>query len=185
MKKLILYLGILTIINSCGPQIYFEQSQPTNIEREKIFPKSLQGIYIDNKNKDFIYIIDKFTIEYRNTKKQGGILDGMSWKGQLSDSLILKNNENQFYLNLKSDNENKWFVIIISMKDDDNLIARFIDGDNQTEVEKLKRITTVQEIIDTNGDIDSYLINPTNIELEKMLQVEMFSIKMTFTKIKK
>ena len=60
-----------------------------------------------------------------------------------------------------------------------------MDGDNLTEVEKLKRITTVQEIIDTNGDIDSYLINPTNIELEKMLQEEMFSGKMTFTKIKK
>jgi len=184
MKKIILYLGLLISIGSCGPNIYFEQSQPINIEKESIFPKSLQGIYIDDKNDDFILIIDELTCEYRNKKVKGvDILGSFSKKGQLSDSIILKNHEDHYFLNLKGDNE--WYVIFISVQEGKKLTANFLDGENEDKVEKLKKITPVKEIFDINGDIDRFVINPTSIELEKMLKRKMFSGEMTFTKQQK
>lgn len=66
MKVIILYLGLLLIISSCGPMIYFEQPQPANSKMENVFPEALQGMYNDDSN-NVPLIINELTYEYGDT----------------------------------------------------------------------------------------------------------------------
>jgi hypothetical protein len=179
MKKLILYLGILLTVSSCGPFIFFEQPQPASSEMENIFPKALQGIYNDDAN-NVPLIINELTCEYGNDT-----FDMWKEKGQLSDSLILKKNKSYYFLNLLE--ERGWYVMVISIQNFDKLEIYFIGGDDEAvaveEIEKLKNLTKVNEIFNSSGGIDHYLINPTQKELKKMLKKNMFSGKMTFTRV--
>lgn len=180
MKKIILYLVLLLIISSCGPFIYFEQAQPANSEMENIFPKALQGIYNDDAN-NVPLIIDELTCEYGNDNNTIGE------KAQLSDSLILKKYKSHYILNLKD--EEGWYVMVLSIQNFDKLVVDFIGGDDEAEaveeIEKLKNLTTVNEIFRSSGKINYYLINPTQKEFKRMLKKNMFSGKMTFTRVNK
>lgn len=175
MKVIILYLGLLLIISSCGPMIYFEQPQPANSKMENVFPEALQGMYNDDSN-NVPLIINELTYEYGDTSSFFGIS-----KSLLSDSLILIKHQSYYMLNGLS--ENGWYVMAISIRNIDTLVVHFTDGEDLGEVEKLKKITSVKEIFDSNGNIDYYLINPTQKQFESMLQEKLFSGEMIFTRV--
>lgn len=175
--KVIILLSLLLIISSCGPVIYFEQPQPANTKLENVFPEALQGLYNDNAN-NVPLTINELTYEYGDSSSFFGIS-----KSLLSDSLILVKHQTYYLLNGLS--EKGWYVLAISIKNNDTLVVRFTDGEDLGEVEKLKKITSVKEIFDSNGNIDYYLINPTQKQFESMLRENMFSGEMIFTRVKK
>jgi len=176
MKKIILYLVLLLIICCDGKEIYFEQPQPANSEREKIFPKAIQGIYNDDDDKSLI--INELTCVYVDDT----ILD---MEGQLYDSLILKKYKSHYILNQKGDEG--WIVWVIYIKNIDKFAVQSIGGAMDAyeveDVEKLKNLTTVKEVFYDNGVTDYYLINPTPKEFKKMVKKKiMFSEAWTFKK---
>ncbi len=181
IKKIILYLVLSLIISSCGPFIFFEQPQPANSEIENIFPKALQGIYNDDAN-NVLFTINELTCDYGNDT-----FDMWNEKDQLSESLILKKYKSHYILNYLE--ERGWYVMVISIQNSDKLEIHFIGGDDGAEaveeIGKLKNLTTVNEIFRSNGQIDYYLINPTQKEFKRMLKKNMFSGKMTFTRVNK
>jgi len=167
MKELLLYLILLATICSCD--LAFEQPQPGNIEKEEIFPKTMQGIWDSDGDE---LIISELTYEY-----MGGLLD---LNGHLSDSVILKYYKNYYYLNIKEYDKNYWYVFIISIQDDNKIQVYPLDSDD-IEVEKLNEMTKVREVFKDNGHLDYYLINPTIIELETMQENLIFDF-LTFTR---
>ena len=179
MKKIILYLVLLLIIGCDGAEIYFESPQPANSEREKIFPTALQGIY--NDDDDGSLIINELTCVYRDDT----ILD---MEGQLYDSLILKKYKSHYILNQTG--EEGWIVWVIYIKNIDKFAVQSIGGAMDAyeveDVEKLKNLTTVNEIFNSNGHIDYYLINPTQKEFKRLVKKKiMFSEKVTFKRVNK
>ena len=177
MKVIILNLGLMLILSSCGPSIYFEQPQPTKGKKEEIFPKAWQGKYIDNNNKGCFLNIYELTLEYIDNDYYFDTI-----KASLSDSLILKQQKPYYILNALG--FNGWEVMAITIKND-TLLVKFTDGEHLEEVEKLKKITPVKKIVDSTGRIDYYLINPTQRQFESMLKKKMFPGEMIFTIVNK
>ena len=179
MKVIILYLGLLLIISSCGPFIFFEKPQPADSNMENIFPEALQGKYVDRYN-SFSLNVNELTCEYIDIDSSS--LFGNKKVG-LSDSLILKKHNPYYILNLGK--ENLYHVFVISIKNIDTLVVNSIDGEDLEEVEKLKKITPVKERFNSNGNSHYYIINPTKKQFESMLQKNMFSGEMIFTRVNK
>lgn len=167
MKELLLYLVLWATICSCD--LAFEQPQPRNIEKEDIFPRTMQGIWDSDGDE---LIISELTYDY-----SGGLFD---MNGHLSDSVILKYHKNSYYLNIKEYDRNYWYVYVISIQDDNNLQIYPLNTDD-IDLEKLNEITNVKEIFEDNGELDYYLINPTIIEFETM-QENMVLDFLTFTR---
>jgi hypothetical protein len=167
MKKLLLYLVLWATICSCD--LAFEQPQPRNIEKEDIFPRTMQGIWDSDGDE---LIISELTYAYT-----GGLFD---MNGHLSDSVILKYHKNYYYLNIKEYEKNYWYVFVIYIQDDNKLQIYPLDS-NDIEVEKLNEMTKVREVFKDNGDLDYYLINPTITELETMQEILNLDFQ-TFTR---
>ena len=79
--------------------------------------------------------------------------------------------------------------MVLSIQNIDKFVVDFIGGDDEAEaveeIEKLKNLTTVNEIFRSSGKINYYLINPTQKKFKRMLKKNMFSGKMTFTRVNK
>ncbi len=174
MKKLAIYMFLLTLISSCV-EVIFEQAQPIETESVKTFPKTIQGKYIDDNNDTLI--IEKISYRYGNEK------DIFHIKSQLSDNIILKIHGNYYFLNEKSDT--LWNLIVLELQNDNKLLILTIFGDEQEKIEKLKKITNVKEVYDSDGEIDCYIVNPTKSELEKMLKKKVFTEFGVFKRISK
>ena len=166
-----LFFSLIVFISSCV-EVKFEQPQPAGIEAEKIFPADLQGTYIDENNDTLI--INDVTYKFGNKKT---IFGGGR---ELSENLILKKYNKYYFLSEK--NDTTWNIIVIKLKSKKDLKIFMIDGENKEKIEELKKITTVKELFDNNGEINGYIINPDKKELKKMLRKKIFTEIGTFKK---
>lgn len=169
-----LFFSLIVFISSCV-EVKFEQPQPAGIKAEKIFPVDLQGTYIDENNDTLI--INDVTYRFGNGKT---IFGG---GGELSENLILKKYKKYYFLSEK--NDSLWNIIVVKLKNKNDLKVFIIDGENKEKIEELKKITNVKERYKSEGEIDYYIINPDKKELKKMLRKKIFTEIGTFKKISK
>ncbi|MBE9481371.1 MAG: hypothetical protein IMY69_06720 [Bacteroidetes bacterium] len=166
-----LFFSLIVFISSCV-EVKFEQPQPAGIKAEKIFPVDLQGTYIDENNDTLI--INDVTYRFGNGKT---IFGG---GGELSENLILKKYKKYYFLSEK--NDSLWNIIVVKLKNKNDLKVFIIDCENKEKIEELKKITNVKERYKSEGEIDYYIINPDKKELKKMLRKEILTEVGTFKK---
>lgn len=173
MKK-IAYISLLTIFLYSCIDVKFEEAQPIETNSLKSFPKELRGQFtlegVEPNDIKIITIEENYFTEIdliksdSTTKKKKNIY--------LSDSLVLKKLEENYLLNIK--NEEYWSVYLINQIDNNSFSVKWIDGDNEEIINKLKLMTPTKEIVDDDGKISSYLINPTKANLKKILNQDYF-----------
>ena len=169
-----LFFSLIVFISSCV-EVKFEQPQPAGTEAEKVFPADLQGTYIDENNDTLIVNDVTYRFGTGKTIFNGG--------GELSENLILKKYKKYYFLSEK--NDSLWNIIVVKLKNKNDLKVFIIDGENKEKIEELKKITNVKEIFNSDGEIDSYIINPSKKELKRMLRKKIFTEIGTFKKISK
>ncbi|MCO6499687.1 MAG: hypothetical protein J5I47_04815 [Vicingus serpentipes] len=170
LKNRILNLLVLLLLSSCT-EVLFVEPQPRNIENEETFPIELQGIYI-NKNNDTLIIENKM-YSYRDYKN-----------GELSESIILRESDGYYFLN---EQKGVFWRLFLAKFDKKSIYIYAINGGDNEKIKMLKKITEVKEIVSINDstNIESYIVNPSSIELKNMLESSLFSQREYFLKIKK
>lgn len=142
---------------------HFEKPQPVWISKnETTIPKNIQGYYASGK--DTLRITEKRIVD--NKIKPDFDLN-------LSDSILLKIYDHNYFLNIRNE-ENNWTVIIANVAQD-YIILYGLSFKDSTIQNRLKEITRVKEIKDSSGQITDYIINPTSEEFRKILDQKLFN----------
>jgi hypothetical protein len=159
----------------------FETSVPKDVEVISQFPKELIGTYSDGKT-DTLTITEK-TFKYGKSKKSFLIAGSLDKE----ESELRKLND-FYYLNLRDEGDEYWTVFPFQLSDDgldayyiimETLIER-LDTTKSTKeremevIESMNKITKVKVIEKPDSDDKNYLINPTNQELEELMQQGFF-----------
>ncbi|MBE9469134.1 MAG: hypothetical protein IMY72_12550 [Bacteroidetes bacterium] len=178
MKKLfLLIVVILTIITSCTT-VEFETPQPKNSVELSEFPKNALGIYLDDNN-DTLTILKK-SFKYGNKKST---VFHMA-ETLTPNKIILKKYNNYFVLNLR-DTSSIWNVIMFR-KYNKNILVYYINlGEKNKDeiINNLKNITATKEMKNEKGEIEKYIINPTEKEFKLLIDNEIFSKVTEFKKL--
>lgn len=178
--KFTLFILSIFVLSSCT-NIMFETSVPKDVEVISQFPKELIGIYSDGKTDTLT--ITKKTFKYGKSKKSTLIAGSLDKE----ESELRKLND-FYYLNLRDEGDEYWTVFPFQLSDDgldayyivmETLIERLDTTKSSKEremevIESMNKITKVKVIEKPNSDEKNYLINPTNQELEELMQQGFF-----------
>ncbi|MEA1874252.1 MAG: hypothetical protein U9N51_07490 [Bacteroidota bacterium] len=188
--KIIINLLIVTsiVLTSCST-VEFKEIVPKEGNELTKFPKELIGKYIDIQNKDTL-IINQTDFNYGEKETLFHL------SGNLSDeNTVLKKSNDFFILNAKPNNDKNWGIIPFKYKND-KLFVYYLILDTETKdkkearkyrkekLERLSLITNVEAIKDTTNQLDNYLINPTDKEMEQILNGSFFVKIIEFEKLK-
>src|SRR5450631_1553021 len=143
---------LLPMLCSCS-DVHFEKPQPVWISKnETTIPKNLQGYYANGK--DTMRITEKRIVD---TKLKP------DYDLNLSDSILLKTYNHNYFLNIRGDGGKNWGIIMAKVENN-YMILYMLSCKDSTIQKRLKEITTVKEIKDSSGKIIDYIINPTSEE---------------------
>lgn len=187
--KSLFMLSIFSIAFGSCVMVKFQTQQPVNSQALSIFPKELQGTFVDNES-DTLYITE-CCIEYTN--------DNISFsEGKerlVKDSLELRKFGSDFLLNIK---DGKYWHIVLFKYGADQIHSYYMDiealmdkyayiNDDQMRekkvIDKLKTITSVKKIPEDEDYF--YLINPNYEQLKKLASADFFTEVNVFTRLSK
>lgn len=175
--KYLFFAPILLSIISCST-VQFESSQPKGAEELSEFPKDLIGEFISKDRDTLLININSFQVKESSIFGQGKV-------NMLNQNELILKKSNDYYV-VSTKDSNVWEVAVIKLKGS-KLSVYIIGYDKKNEVElinKLKEITKVIEIRDSEGKIVKYLINPTQEEFQLLFDKKIFSKIMEYKKIK-
>ncbi len=153
-------LLLVSVFFASCDDILFEHPQPPWVNKdETTFPEKLRGMYISPKG-DTIRI-SATSIGPLHPKKDDIIFS-------LSDSLLLRSDKENYYLNMKA--EQYWDVILERIKGD-SLITYTLNGKDEEVGKAIEKITRLKK---TKEDSSSYVINPSADEFKKILDKNIF-----------
>jgi len=166
MKKVfVLFSAVLLMLSSCTV-VMFEVSQPKDVEELKEFPNNLIGVFLDKKN-DTVRITKNSLIYTEKKAKVSKSLD--------SGEIVLKKYNDYYILNLKT--ENVWEVIPLKCTDKAIFVSYINLGEKaDTTINKIREVMKVKEILNKEGKIDYYLVNPTKKEFDVLIKKDIFTI---------
>lgn len=180
------------IFTSCTV-VQFKTASPKQGEKLEIFPDELIGEYVNVKKLSDTLIISKKEYKIGRVKYAKNIIFE---HGDLSDrSFLLKQIDGFYILNIrKHEDEGFWLALPIKLKENVlkvyylNLELETKDKEKQAAYRKeklklLKSITEVKLTSKENSKGDTYLINPTDKELNRMLNTDLFDEILEFKKI--
>lgn len=187
--KSLFILSIFSIAFGSCVMVKFQTQQPVNSQALPIFPKELQGTFVDNES-DTLYITE-CCIEYTN--------DNISFsEGKerlVKDSLELRKFGSDFLLNIK---DGKYWHIVLFKCGADQIHSYYMDiealmdkyayiNDDQLRekkvIDKLRTITSVKKIPEDEDYF--YLINPNYEQLKKLASADFFTEVNVFTRLSK
>jgi hypothetical protein len=166
-------LFALTMFCSCS-DVQFEKPQPVWVTKnETAIPKNLHGYYVSGN--DTLRITEKRIVD--NKIKPDFDLS-------LSDSVLLKIYDRNYFLNVYDEGKKNWAIIMA--KEEKNYIMLYTLSFKDSTVQKrLKEITTVKEIKDSGGGLTDCIINPTAEEFRRILEQNLFTVSTdTLKKVK-
>jgi hypothetical protein len=169
------FLFSLTILFSCtDSEVHFENPQPGWVTKnETMFPKNLQGYYANGK--DTMLITEKRIVD---TKIKP------DFDLNLSDSILLKTYDHNYFLNMRGDGEKNWGIIMAKVENN-YMILYMLSCKDSTIQKRLKEITTVKETKDSSGQVTDFIINPTDEEFRQILEQNLFTVSSdTMKKVK-
>ncbi len=174
MKQKIILLAIIALLITSCTSVEFETTVPKDTKVLAEFPKNLRGTYV-NKENDALRI-DRYVFE-AGTKGTFGYIDG----SLTSEELELKRFGNYYILNII---QSEYCIAIPFTHKNGKLSVYEIKFKDEIVENKIKSITQVKETKNKNGEIDNFIINPSNKELRKMFKEGVFSEIMVFNKVK-
>jgi hypothetical protein len=178
MKQIYLLCSVIFVAISSCTTVQFETSQPKGVPELTSFPVEITGKYT-GKNKDTLFIYDK-AIQYSESTVLGsGKINELN-----QNELVLKKWNEYFILSFKD--SLSWQVFTFK-KRGNNLQVYYINFDKKNEedlINKIKTITKVTEIKDSEGKIQQYLINPSPEEFKLLFDKKVFSKVFEFKKVK-
>ena len=102
---------------------------------------------------------------------------------KVSDDQVLRYFKRLYFLNFR-ESENLWTVNTLTLDKEGVLTINRIYG-GEEEIQKVKDMTTVEEITDEEGKVVDYKVRPTKKELKEILKSDLFKEGTRFQKIKK
>ena len=163
MKIFIVIILALLLLVSCT-EIKFEVAQPRGIKALDIFPESIQGRYLIDKNDTLVVNTDSFIFLSDSSTKQ---------VYKLSNSLVLKQWKKSYFINLKADKATYWSVIFITKNKAKKMSIGMLNFSDKNR-NKINKITSVKIIKDKDSTSQEYVINPSRRELKKILNNSSF-----------
>lgn len=189
MKRIINLLIVTSIVLTSCSTVEFKEITPKKGNELKSFPEELIGKYTDMQNKDTL-TINKTDFEYGEKETLFHLA------GNLSDNkTVLKKTKDFFILNAKTDNAKNWGLIPFKYKND-KIFVYYLILDTETKdkkeaakyrkvkLERLSLITNVEPIKDTTNQLDNYVINPTDKEMNEILNSDFFVKIIEFKRLK-
>ena len=101
---------------------------------------------------------------------------------RLSDNQVLRYFKGLYFLNFR-ESDNLWTVKTLTLDKEGILTINRIYG-GEEEIQKIKDITTVEEITDDEGKVVDYKVRPTKKELKEIMKSDLFKEGTQFQKIK-
>jgi len=164
------YFLISYLILAGCTEVYFTELQPSGKKPLKEIPPGMQGWFVDNEGTDSI-----------NVRTRG--FDMTDESAMLSDSIVLTKWNKYYFLNLRDNKKGLWEVYLIEMINPYQIKIAFIDGDNESNIERLQSLTTVTPQEEPDGDIDYYLINPSKKEFKTLVNEGIFDSNVTYRRV--
>lgn len=178
-QTLTLFFGIL-LISACS-EVRFSQPQPINGKELTEFPTQFVGKYVGADGDTLMVNSECFLFSGDEIKKLCSNRVVLKKKGSLhiisSRDMFLSGEETQ---------RKGWEVLPFELVND-SLIIYFLnttnDEKNNETISKLDAILEVEKIINDEGNIEYYYIDPTIRQFKKILRSECFSIAEKFARI--
>jgi len=176
MRQILFYIMILSFFSSCV-NIEFKNPQPADKINLEEFPSTLIGNY---KLLTDTFKIDKTSIhipvqlfEDRTEPK----------KYTISDSVILRYFKKEYFLNVKSKN-NQWDVFTLRINRDENILVKstssfyfIVENDSLVSNHEFERENELKKLMRDNNYPavkNSYSIDPTRKELRLLMRKNLF-----------
>lgn len=171
-KAIAVFILASFFLVSCD-DILFEQPQPVWVSKnEATFPEKLRGIYTSDKE-DTVLISAK-SIGPLHPKPHDVIFT-------LSDSLLLRVDKDNYYLNIRADQY--WDVTIGRIKGDSLITYTLTSKDDKNE-EVHKALEGITHLKKNMEDSSNYVINPSSEEFRKILDKDLFRKADVYLKLK-
>lgn len=190
MKKIFfLSITILIFLSSCTSVEFKSLQALENRKKLDQFPENIIGTYIDEAQDTLI--ITENTFNYFESNSSSNTFDGTLNEGKTE--LI---NYNHFIV-LCDKEDDSWNLFPFKYSND-ILSVYFIDLEGQKEklkeisddkererivVNRIEKITKVEEVLSSDGNKEKYLINPTEKEFSLLFEKRIFSKLLDFKKI--
>jgi len=173
--------------------VQFQTAIPKQGDKLEVFPDELIGEYINVEKLSDTLIISQKEYKIGRVKYAKNLIFE---HGDLSDkSFLLKQIDDFYILNIrKHEDEGLWLALPIKLKNNIlkvyylNMELETKDKEKQAVYKKeklklLKSMTEVKLISKENSKEDTYLIDPTDKELNSMLNSDLFDEILEFKKI--
>ncbi len=162
MKNLIVFPLLISFLSSCVAPIFFEESQPSFVEKEERFPEPYLGEYLNYEDSANLTILERT------------ILIDADWTGNetpdtlfhLSNSNVLKHYKGKYFLNYK-DLENDWALHLIELNGD---MLSFYCLNLPEDEEKMEKFGSIRKKKDECDEVVKLVIRPTKKGFKKLLK---------------
>ncbi|MBN2669120.1 MAG: hypothetical protein JXR60_07815 [Bacteroidales bacterium] len=162
MKFLWTILLAIVVLQSCT-EVKFKQPQPQGIAALESIPESMQGYYLLG-DKDTVKIFaNGFEMKKDSTNEKE--------QHELSEFFAIKRWKKTIFINLRDKDEPYWSVIFLT-PNDSNISVGFLsfNQNDKESIDQFKQLTKVEELLNEEGKITNYLIDPSKKELKKILK---------------
>ncbi|MBL7863760.1 MAG: hypothetical protein JNK10_02715 [Cyclobacteriaceae bacterium] len=170
--RTLLLIGCWALLLCSCKEVSFPEPQPAGISPLKEVPKPLLGRYVgvnDKGNDTDTLIIESWGYHFRDTKDKDWL-----GKGTISDSLVIKEYQNYFFVNFRSGDQ--WVLRLIRQKSNGDMSFMSIpvsdDAKRKDILKKLGKKFPVREI--KKKDDTYYQISPTRDQLMQLIKEGFF-----------
>jgi len=163
MKRLILVSLAACTMVACN-MVRFEVPQPNGVQNLSKIPEKLTGMFIGSDHDTLMVDVGWFS--FKSTKGD------MNVNMKLSDSTVLRQYNNYYFLSSREDNG--WNVVVVEPKSGDRVTIMMLYVDNTDKLARIQKIVKLKEIKKDDGDTDYYLTNPTKEQLVQLLDQGLF-----------
>lgn len=177
LSAVILVVSILL----CSCNVYFDSPQPAWVTKnEKEIPKKFRGNFLSGKGllsdnckreNDTIRISDK------------RIYKSKDFDFTLSDTVLLKKVNDEYFLNVYAGEEDVWMVIR-AKEERENIIFFVIQIRDSIKLNQLRNMTEYRRMPNSSEKDPDYIINPSSKEFEKILKGNFFNVGDTLVRIR-
>lgn len=160
----IILLGTVALLSSCS-NIAFENPQPEHANELASTTDEIRGTWLNEKG-------DKVKITSNKI-----ILPDVKWR--LGEDCILKASNGRYFLSTRE--EVGWMLMVAELEADNLHVWQFNieSSEDLNELEMLTKVTTLGD-----SDEETYFINPSHEEFERMLESEFLEEIGVFTRKK-
>ncbi len=95
-------------------------------------------------------------------------ISGQKTLFEISDSQLLRRSGKQYFISKSRSGANNWEVQAMSLEKGVLLISSLTDNGN---IDSVKTITRVETLLDDDGEVDAYKLDPTLAELLKIVKL--------------